>query len=203
MDQASSLAHVIGNLTPNMEIIKARQTMKQLVNIPWAQSWEFLVEADGMPPTFDLYVKDISYGTGTVQTEPKQIGAGEFNKPTHLSAETITMTVRDDESGTVEKWFEERKSRVCNRDGTVNLPRDYVFTIRIYKVSAKAGKVLESEYLVFATERGAVTRSRDQVSEFFSYPITFTKYTSFDAFGVAGIGQKPDTSNTDSASKGA
>ncbi|WP_447535869.1 hypothetical protein [Escherichia coli] len=50
--------------------------------------------------------------------------------------------------------------------------------IRLYRVTQEGGKELEEEMRVFPTQIGEISRSRDQVSEFLSYPITFQRYTS-------------------------
>lgn len=32
------------------------------------------------------------------------------------------MTVRDNENGDLYKWFDQRRAKVINNDGTINLP---------------------------------------------------------------------------------
>lgn len=76
--------------------------------------------------------------------------------------------------------------RVTNPDGTINLPPEYLMKIRVYRVTQDGGKELEEEMRVFPTQLGEITRSRDQVSEFLSYPITFQKYTSAGS-GVSAL----------------
>ncbi|WP_050978651.1 hypothetical protein [Edwardsiella tarda] len=181
LDKARSLIQVWSALTPSVEMLHCRELIRKLMMIRFAQGWQWCVEADGMPPEFDMFVKDITYGGGTVETEPRQIGAGEFNKPTYRSSGTITMTVRDDEDMLIATWFDRQKAKITNPDGTINLPGEYLFTIRIYQLT-QIGKVLDGEWAVMATQRGDCTRSRDQVSEFYSYTLTFTKYSSYGTF---------------------
>ena len=145
------------------------------MRIRYAQGWQWTVEVDGLNG-FDMFVKDITYSSGNIETESKVIGSVEFSKPTYVSAGPVTMTVRDTEDGKIMDWFKERRSRVTNPDGTINLPPEYLMKIRVYRVTQDGGKELEEEMRVFPTQLGEITRSRDQVSEFLSYPITFQKY---------------------------
>lgn len=186
LDKTNSLIRVWSDLTPTEEMNRGKALIRKMMMIRFAQGWQWCVEADGMPPDFDLFVKDITYGAGTVETEPRQIGAGEYNKPTHRSAGSITMTVRDDERMIVARWFDRQKAKITNRNGTINLPGHYLFTIRVYQLS-QHGKVLDGEWAVMATQRGECTRSRDQSGEFYSYTLTFTKYSSYGTFLSSGM----------------
>lgn len=147
------------------------------MRIRFAQGWQWTVEVDGLSG-FEMFAKDITYGFGNIEHDTKVIGSVEFNKPTHATAGTITMTVMDTEDGKIQSWFEARKARVTNKDGTVNLPPQYLLGIRIYRITQEGAKILEQEVKVFPTQLGEITRSRDQVTEFLSYPITFIKHTS-------------------------
>lgn len=175
LDKALSGSGVRGQYAS--DIAYGKNIVAAAMRIRYAQGWQWTVEVDGLNG-FDMFVKDITYSHGSIETESKIIGSVEFNKPTHVTAGPVTMTVRDDEEGKVMKWFMERKAKVTNRDGTINLPPSYLMNVRLYRVTQDGGVDLESEMRVFPTQLGEVTRSRDQVSEFLSYPITFQKYTS-------------------------
>lgn len=155
------------------------------MRIRFSQGWQWTVEVDGLSG-FEMFAKDITYGFGNIEHDTKIIGSVEFNKPTHATAGTITMTVMDTEDGKIQSWFEARKARVTNSDGTVNLPPEYLLGIRIYRVTQEGTKTLEREVKVFPTQLGEITRSRDQVTEFLSYPITFVKHTSAGS-ALAGV----------------
>ncbi|EPL8679532.1 phage tail protein [Klebsiella michiganensis] len=170
----------------NDDITYQKNILNAAMRIRYAQGWQWTVEVDGVSG-FEMFVKDMTYGSGTIETESKIIGSVEFNKPTHVSAGPVTMTVRDTEDGKIMTWFKERQSRVTNRDGTINLPPSYLLNIRVYRLRANGTKELEQEMRVFPTQLGEITRSRDQVTDFASYPITFQKYTSAgSALDVAG-----------------
>jgi hypothetical protein len=175
LDQALSIDGVSGAYAS--DIAYGKNVVAAAMRIRYAQGWQWTVEVDGLSG-FDMFVKDITYGSGSVETETKIIGSVEFNKPTHVTAGPVTMTVRDTEDGKIMTWFNARKARVTNRDGTINLPPSYLLNIRLYRVTQEGGKTLEEQMRVFPTQLGEVTRSRDQVTEFLSYPITFQRYTS-------------------------
>jgi hypothetical protein len=155
------------------------------MRIRYAQGWQWTVEVDGLSG-FEMFAKDITYGFGNIEHDTKVIGSVEFNKPTHATAGTITLTVMDTEDGKIHSWFQARKARVTNGDGTVNLPPEYLLGIRIYRVTQEGAKQLEQEVKVFPTQLGEITRSRDQVTEFLSYPLTFVKHTSAGS-AVTGV----------------
>ncbi|MCZ4061255.1 phage tail protein [Pantoea sp. LMR881] len=157
----------------------AKTILQMAMQIQYAQGWQFVVEADGLSDLF-MYVKDVTYGAGTVETESKIIGGVMFNKPTHISAGTVTLTVRDSQDGKIAKWFDARKARVINQDGTLNLPPFYTMAIRVYRIGFDGSKSIDREMKVFPTERGSTTRGYDQSGEFFSYPLTFVSYSSAD-----------------------
>ncbi len=168
-----------------VELSNAKTIVQAAMRIRYAQGWQWTIEADGMPG-LEMYVKDVTYGFGNIETESKIIGAIEFNKPTHRVAGSITMTVRDNESAELYYWFKSRSKMVINNDGTINLPPSYLLNIRIYRVSQEGRKTLEEEAAVIPTTLGEITRSRDQVTEFLSYPMSFVKYNSIDR-SLAGI----------------
>ena len=174
LDKAISGGGVSGNYSS--DIAYGKNIVAAAMRIRYAQGWQWTVEVDGLNG-FDMFVKDITYSSGNIETESKVIGSVEFSKPTYVSAGPVTMTVRD---------TEERRSRVTNPDGTINLPPEYLMKIRVYRVTQDGGKELEEEMRVFPTQLGEITRSRDQVSEFLSYPITFQKYTSAGS-GVSAL----------------
>ncbi|MCK8586591.1 phage tail protein [Yersinia ruckeri] len=164
----------------NAEASNAKSLVKSALRIRYAQGWQWAIEVDGQR-NFDMFAKDITYSSITIETESKQIGAVVFNKPTHRDAGSITVTVRDTENGEIASWFDERAGRVTNGDGTVNLSSQYSMGIRIYRVMQDGGIALESEFDVFPTSRGETSRARDQVTEFLSYPLTFIKVSSVES----------------------
>lgn len=194
LDRALSGNGVSGSYADDVSY--GKNIITAAMRIRYAQGWQWTVEVDGLSG-FDMFVKDITYGIGNIETESKIIGSVEFNKPTHVTAGPITMTVRDSEDKQIMKWFKARKAKVTNTDGTMNIPLSYLMKIRIYSVGEDGSKTLEDEIRVFPTQLGEITRSRDQVNEFLSYPITFQQYTSagseVDALVNGATGQATST----------
>ncbi|MEZ2591639.1 phage tail protein [Pantoea agglomerans] len=164
-----------GGLPP--ELANAKTILEMAMRIRYAQGWQWNIEIDGFSRV-DMYVKDITYSTGNVETESKLIGGNEFVKPTHVTAGSVSMTVRDNEDGELLQKFKERRARIHNGDGTFNLPPAYLLNIRIYRVSQDGRATLEDEMKGFITTIGEISRARDAVGEFATIPVTFVKYTS-------------------------
>ncbi|HBM2815619.1 TPA: phage tail protein [Enterobacter hormaechei subsp. xiangfangensis] len=154
-----------------------KSMLKAALRMAYAQGWQWTVEVAGFSQ-FQMFVKDINYTPITIETETKNIGGVMINRPTLSSQQTITMTVRDTEDGAIKRWFTSLAGRVINKDGTINLPVDYLVTLNIYNILSTGERQLADTYEVFATNLGDITRGRDQVSEFMAYPITWTIYSS-------------------------
>ncbi|EGS5176363.1 phage tail protein, partial [Escherichia coli] len=115
LDRAVSGSGVSGSY--GNDIAYGKNVVATAMRIRYAQGWQWTVDVDGLSG-FDMFVKDITYSSGNIETESKIIGSVEFNKPTHVTAGPVTMTVRDTEDGKIMNWFKERRARVTNSDGT-------------------------------------------------------------------------------------
>ena len=172
--------------TPSEDMKRQKNFVKAAMRLRFAQGWQWTVEVEGFQD-FQLFAKDISYGPITIETETKQIGGGVINKPTSNQVSTISLNVRDTGDGKLKKWFEARAKRVINADGTFNTPSQYLMRICIYNIHDDGSMSVADEYQVFPTGLGEISRSRDSVSEFLSYPIQFTIYSSFDGTLTSNI----------------
>lgn len=152
---------------------------KKLVHTNFQLGWQWVVEFSGAginpPPDFEIYAKSIEHGGATLEYEEKQIGANTINSPTHKTAGTVTLLIRDHEDGRCEKFFAQLIKRVVNDDGTVNLPSEYLFKMRLYRLMENDSKVLDKEWDVSMAEYGGFTRSVEEKS-FVTYPAVFKKY---------------------------
>ncbi|MCG3884103.1 hypothetical protein I3271_05335 [Photobacterium leiognathi] len=166
-----------GNLKPNPYQKAAKQQLTKLMQTPFKQGWQWVLEADNTPPDFDIYVKDIDMGIGSVDADSQSIGSGAIAKPTSASAGEITMTVRDHQDGRVAKWFAMQLGKVRNEDGTVNLPKDYVFNVRLKAVDDQGNRHPWKEYRVFA-QGISLTLNYESQSEFITYSITLQKFST-------------------------
>lgn len=176
------MAYSSAGKTSNPYIRAARKTLDNYMNKKWLQGWQWAVEvsasAGGGFPEFDLYAKDISFGAGSVDVDTVQVGSGFISFPTAESAGEITMTVRDDEKQTLSKWVDARLAKVKNKDGTINLPKDYIFTITLYTLDENGERTLYKSYQVYPTKKGELTWSREDVNSVMSFPLIFQKFSS-------------------------
>lgn len=156
----------------------------KLVTTPFQQGWQWVVEFDNThgitaPNEFEIYAKSIEHGGATIDFEEKQVGGNSFNAPMKKNLGDITLTLRDHEDGRCETFCKKLNALILNDDGTVNLPVDYLFTIRIYRLYDDDRKVLYREEQVSMGEYGPFTRSVDEVGAFVSFPAVFKKYQAF------------------------
>jgi len=153
-------------------------TARMLSKMLFSQGWQWAIEIDGFAGG-DFFVRDITYSRYTVESKPIKIGGGEINAPDSRTTVPLTMTVRDTVDGLMQRWFDKKLQAPVNLDGTVNLPAEYAFNIRIYRLLVSGISMLDSELTVFAQQRGDVTVSRDAVSTFHTYSLTFNQMSTF------------------------
>jgi hypothetical protein len=154
----------------------------KLVHTKFQMGWQWVLEFSGTgvnpPADFEIYAKSIEHGGATIEYDEKQIGANTVNSPTHKTAGTITLIIRDNEDGRCENFFAAMVKRVINEDGTVNLPAEYLVDMRMFRLMDDDSKVLYREWKVSIAEYGGFTRSNEEVGQFVTYPVIFKKYQS-------------------------
>lgn len=156
----------------------ARNYAGKLVNTPFLMGWQWAITADDAPDDFDIFVKDVDFGDGSIDYDTFQLGSGSQSYPTFSNVSEITMTVRDTPALAVSKWFDAQLAKVKNKDGSVNLPKDYVFNLTVYILSEDLEKIELASFKVSAAKKGNYTLTREGVNEFISYPLTFQKFSS-------------------------
>lgn len=158
----------------------AKRSVKNFMEKPWQQGWQWAIEIDApdAPADFDIYVKDIDYGEGSIDADTFQVGSGHIALPTAASASEITMTVRDDQKKTISDWFDGRLAKVKNQDGTLNIPIDYIFKIKIFDLDDDGNKTFRKAYQVFPTKKGNINNSREAANSIRSFPLIFQKFMS-------------------------
>ena len=157
---------------------QAKQSARQFMSTPFIQGWQWCIEADNAPFDFDIYVKDVDFGAGSVDADVFQIGSGSIALPTFSSAGEVNLTVRDHSDLRICKWFDRQIAKVRNNDGTINLPSDYVFNLKVYTISEFGTKTLLSSMQVFAIKKGNFALSREGANTFLSVPLTFQKFST-------------------------
>lgn len=169
-----------GSSEPTPYIRLAKKALNAHLAKPWLQGWQWAIEIKkaGAPEDFDIYVRDVSFGAGSIDADVKIVGAGGFALPTTASVGEITMTVRDTEALTLNKWVDKRLSLVKNEDGTINIPKDYLFEIRLFTMDSDGNKVFYKSYQVYPTKKGDITWSREEVNTVATFPLVFQKFST-------------------------
>lgn len=156
---------------------KLRRIVRKLVAKDFQKQWQFRLELPNEPPDFDLYVKDIAYGTHEVITEEDTYGGAGMCWPTGVELVKLTATMRDDESGTISSFIDHWIEKVVHVDGTVGLPfgpDGYVKTVKRYIVT-DTGERLAEQWDMYPKTRGEVSQSREN-GEFLEFPVVFVLF---------------------------
>ncbi len=166
--------------TTNPYMQEAKKAAKQFMQKPWMQGWMWAIEVDAIdaPQDLDLYVKDVNFGAGSIDVDTFKVGSGYIAIPTASGASEITLTVRDDQSLTMDRWLDARLAKVKNQDGTINLPIQYVFKMRVYALNDDGKRTLYQTFQVFPTKKGDVTLSREGGNTIHSFPVIFQKFST-------------------------
>lgn len=173
-----SLSHTAPYGTIDGDMKRQKQMVKAALRIMYAQGWQWTVEVDGFTD-FQMFAKELNYSPITIESDSKQIGGCMFNLPTSNQVGQVTITVRDTGDEKIKKWFTARAGRVINGDGTFNEADKYLMGLRIYSIQDDGSINLSDSYDVYPGTLGDISRGRDQISEFLSYPLSFTIYSSF------------------------
>lgn len=161
-----------------------RQKVHQHVITEFQHGWQWICEFDApisAPVDFDVYCKEIEHGSFDIEYEDKRVGSQTLTTPTNKSAGDITLTIRDHVDTRCERFFKSLARLVVNSDGTVNLPVNYLMTMRLYLIDHDGnprGGAAYRQYRCSVSSIGTFTRSRESGTEFVSYPVTFKLYSS-------------------------
>jgi hypothetical protein len=80
---------------------------------------------------FSFFATDVSYGPITLEGEKKKIGSAQADTVDTGGPTDLTITVMDDERGTLKRWFRALSARTVASDGTVGVPADFAVSIEI------------------------------------------------------------------------
>lgn len=159
---------------------------KRTKETPFQQGWEFRIEVEiptenlnsGLSmPDLAIYMKSFTHGGYTIDYTSHQIGTANINTPESKSAGSVSCVVRDNRNGDVEAFFRKLQN-VVNTDGTVNLPPEYLFYIKLYRPDDEGNDSLRAKWYVSAESMGEIARAYSQNSEFTSFELSFKKYRS-------------------------
>lgn len=138
--------------------------------------------ASGVGGVLDLLALDVSYSPCTLVGEKTNVGAAVLDRLSGVESVELSMTVMDDEAGTIKRWFEAKCRQAAHPDGTFGLPVDYCVDIEIvHAVAAEDVPTRAQPYTSHFTMRPQSIQldlSRRE-SGFQEHTITFTEFDSF------------------------
>ncbi len=155
-----------------------KQAVLESMDVEFRMDCNFRVEIDGQPSNLKLFVKDIAYGKGTITSESIEVGSAEFNRPSKKNAGSITLTFYDNAKGEVSDFIKSLQGKIFDDKGLLNLPVDYLFNVRAYRILEDTSEVLEFESTVYCEENNDYKLSVDAVGERGTFNATFKKYCS-------------------------
>ncbi|MBF0121720.1 MAG: hypothetical protein HQK79_23060 [Desulfobacterales bacterium] len=159
------------------DLNKIRLSSMLMNRTRFKQIWQWRIEISEMP-NLDIYAKDITYSPLGIETEAEKVGCIVFNFPTSNSSTSISMTMRDDEDKTIYNSFSTLVSKVVNPDGTVNLAKDYLLTMRKYSLFSKQKEKVTEEWKVIPTKVGDISETKED-GGYLEFTISFEEFRSF------------------------
>lgn len=163
------------NLAALLKLQKQKTLAAAAIN--YRLDCNYVAEIEGAPKDLDLYVRDVSYGHGTIESKKLSIANGEIAFPDKKSAGSVTAVFYDNENGTVSEFIGSLQKKIFNDDGTVNLPVEYLFKLAIYRFRNDATRYKEIEWDVYVEEN--TDYSADNAKrERGTFSVTFQKYKS-------------------------
>lgn len=178
-----------------------KQTVKKLMRTDFQKEWLFKLEIEGEPSDFDLYVKDISYGSFEITVDEEQTGGVSMAWGTSRQCEKLSVTVRDHIDGRIHKFMSEWADKVVHKDGTVGLPYGvggYVKKIKRYDIEEGGKKEnLRDTWEMFPVQCGEISRSREN-GAYMEFTVTFSV---FSTGGISASLPSIPSSKTDASGK--
>jgi hypothetical protein len=79
----------------------------------------------------NMLAVDLSYSPFTLKGDKVDMGSAVFDRLNGKESVELSMTVFDDEVGTIKRWFEGKCKQAANSDGTFGLPVEYCVNIEV------------------------------------------------------------------------
>lgn len=164
----------------NLAALTALQKQKALAaaQIRYRMDCNYRAEIPGAPANMDLFIRDISYGMGSIESRKLSIANGEIAYPDKRTAGSVTAVMNDDENFTISKFITSLQAKIFNSDGTVNLPVEYLFKLTIYRIRSDGSEFKEVEWDVYIEENNDYSADNSKRTERGTFSVTFQKYKS-------------------------
>lgn len=80
---------------------------------------------------FNLFATDVSYAPITISGEKVRVGSASVDIVDSSEPIEMRISTKDDEAGTIRRWFAAHAATAAGPDGTVGLPAEYAIRIRV------------------------------------------------------------------------
>lgn len=164
----------------NLAALTALQKKKSMAlrDIRFRQDCNYRAEIEGAPANMDLFIRDISYGMGSIESRKLSIANGEIAYPDKRTAGSVTAVMHDDENCTISQFIASKQAKIFNSDGTVNLPVEYLFKLAIYRIRSDGTEYKEVEWDVYVEENNDYSADVTKRTERGTFSVTFQKFKS-------------------------
>lgn len=156
-----------------------KRISKRMVATNYRMPWQFRIEMDGAPNNSDLFVKEITQDPITIETTPFNAGGKQISYPTSLQSVTLAATCFDNEEEDMYRWMEGRVNKVRNKDGTWNLPAEYLIRCKIFsKMSDGVSERLRQHMMMVPLSIGGLTDTFEGGGSIKEFSLTFTEFST-------------------------
>lgn len=123
---------LFGGITP----AEAKRIHDEIRATKFAKKNLFLIEVSSelmgdVSNRFNLFATDISYSPQTVSGEKTKTGSASVDLVNSSEPVEMRVTTKDDDVGTIRRWFEYHAAAATSPDGTVGVPSNYAIRIKI------------------------------------------------------------------------
>jgi hypothetical protein len=123
---------LFGGITP----AEAKRLHEEIMATRFAKKNLFLIEVSSelmgdVSNRFNLFATDISYSPITIAGEKRRIGSASQDTVQGSDPVEMRITTKDDQAGTIRRWFSAHSAKVAGTDGTVGVPAEYAIKIKI------------------------------------------------------------------------
>lgn len=80
---------------------------------------------------FNLFAHSVEFTPVTLAGDKIPIGSAVMDTITSAQPIELSVTTRDDQYGTLRRWFDAHAAEVANADGTIGYPADYAISLKI------------------------------------------------------------------------
>ena len=136
----------------------------------------------------DMLAVDVSYSPFTLKGDKVDIGSAVTDRLNGTEAVDLTLTVFDDEAGTIKRWFGGKCNQAANSDGTFGLPIEYCVDIEIvHAIGSPDAQIKGMPYKSFLYMRPQSMQfdlsRRDQAMQ--EVQLAFTEFETFQSGGFS------------------